>query len=224
MLRIFGRKTSSNVQTVMWAVGELGLEHERIDVGGPFGGTDTAEFRAMNPNGLVPVIEDDGLVVFESNAITRYLAARHGAASGLWSDDPRVNAIGDMWMEWAKTTVYPVLIPGIFITLVRTPSKDRDPVRFEAQRKQLAAVMAIADGQLTLTVNNPDSGSATEELAVSYDRDPLEIGFNAKYLLDITNQLSGSDAVFMLADPGSPTLVRDTAGDDALYVLMPMRV
>ncbi|MCB1386308.1 MAG: glutathione S-transferase family protein [Nitratireductor sp.] len=148
MLRIFGRKTSSNVQTVMWAVGELGLEHERIDVGGPFGGTDTAEFRAMNPNGLVPVIEDDGLVVFESNAITRYLAARHGAASGLWSDDPRVNAIGDMWMEWAKTTVYPVLIPGIFITLVRTPSKDRDPVRFEAQRKQLAAVMAIADGQL----------------------------------------------------------------------------
>ena len=59
---------------------------------------------------------------------------------------------------------------------------------------------------------------------MGYDRDPLEIGFNAKYLLDITNQLSGSDAVFMLADPGSPTLVRDTAGDDALYVLMPMRV
>ena len=84
--------------------------------------------------------------------------------------------------------------------------------------------LALSDGQLTLTVNNPDSGSATEELAVGYDSDPLEIGFNAKYLLDITAQLSGTDAVFMLADAGSPTLVRDMAGDDALYVLMPMRV
>jgi DNA polymerase-3 subunit beta len=77
---------------------------------------------------------------------------------------------------------------------------------------------------LTLTVNNPDSGSATEEVAVGYDNDSMEIGFNAKYLLDITSQLSGEDAIFLLADAGSPTLVRDTAGDDALYVLMPMRV
>ncbi|MCC0035150.1 MAG: DNA polymerase III subunit beta [Hoeflea sp.] len=99
-----------------------------------------------------------------------------------------------------------------------------DRVSTISSERGRAVKLAIADGQLTLTVNNPDSGSATEELAVSYDRDPLEIGFNAKYLLDITNQLSGSDAVFMLADPGSPTLVRDTAGDDALYVLMPMRV
>ena len=99
-----------------------------------------------------------------------------------------------------------------------------DRVSTISSERGRAVKLAIADGQLTLTVNNPDSGSATEELAVGYDRDPLEIGFNAKYLLDITNQLSGSDAVFMLADPGSPTLVRDTAGDDALYVLMPMRV
>ena len=84
--------------------------------------------------------------------------------------------------------------------------------------------LALTDGQLLLTVNNPDSGSATDELAVGYDNEPLEIGFNAKYLLDITAQLSAGEAIFMLADAGSPTLIRDTAGDDALYVLMPMRV
>ncbi|WP_275787875.1 DNA polymerase III subunit beta [Pararhizobium gei] len=99
-----------------------------------------------------------------------------------------------------------------------------DRVSTISSERGRAVKLALSDGQLTLTVNNPDSGSATEELAVGYDSDPLEIGFNAKYLLDITAQLSGSEAVFMLADAGSPTLVRDMAGDDALYVLMPMRV
>lgn len=99
-----------------------------------------------------------------------------------------------------------------------------DRVSTISSERGRAVKLALSDGQLTLTVNNPDSGTATEELAVGYDDDPIDIGFNAKYLLDITNQLSGSDAVFLLADPGSPTLVHDTAGDDALYVLMPMRV
>jgi DNA polymerase III subunit beta len=103
-------------------------------------------------------------------------------------------------------------------------AKAVDRVSTISSERGRAVKLALDAGQLTLTVNNPDSGSATEELAVGYDADPLEIGFNAKYLLDITNQLSGSDAMFMLADPGSPTLVRDSAGDDALYVLMPMRV
>ena len=99
-----------------------------------------------------------------------------------------------------------------------------DRVSTISSERGRAVKLALVEGQLTLTVNNPDSGSATEELAVGYDNDPLEIGFNAKYLLDITSQLSGTEAVFMLADAGSPTLVRDLAGDDALYVLMPMRV
>jgi DNA polymerase-3 subunit beta len=99
-----------------------------------------------------------------------------------------------------------------------------DRVSTISSERGRAVKLALTEGQLTLTVNNPDSGSATEELAVGYENDPLEIGFNAKYLLDITAQLSGTEAVFMLADPGSPTLVRDLAGDDALYVLMPMRV
>lgn len=99
-----------------------------------------------------------------------------------------------------------------------------DRVSTISSERGRAVKLALAEGQLTLIVNNPDSGSATEELPVGYQNDPLEIGFNAKYLLDITAQLSGDEAVFMLADPGSPTLVRDLAGDDALYVLMPMRV
>jgi DNA polymerase III subunit beta len=99
-----------------------------------------------------------------------------------------------------------------------------DRVSTISSERGRAVKLALGEGQLTLTVNNPDAGSATEELAVGYESDPLEIGFNAKYLLDITSQLSGTEAVFMLADPGSPTLVRDLAGDDALYVLMPMRV
>lgn len=99
-----------------------------------------------------------------------------------------------------------------------------DRVSTISSERGRAVKLALADGQMTLTVNNPDSGSATEELPVGYESDPLEIGFNAKYLLDITGQLTGSEAVFLLADPGSPTLVRDLAAEDALYVLMPMRV
>ena len=99
-----------------------------------------------------------------------------------------------------------------------------DRVSTISSERGRAVKLAIREGQLVLTVNNPDSGSATEELAVGYDNEPIEIGFNAKYLLDITGQLTGTDAVFMLADPGSPTLVRETKDEDALYVLMPMRV
>ncbi len=99
-----------------------------------------------------------------------------------------------------------------------------DRVSTISSERGRAVKMAIADGLVTLTVNNPDSGSATEELAASYDSDGVDIGFNAKYLLDITSQLQGSEAVFMLADSGSPTLIRDGSDESALYVLMPMRV
>jgi DNA polymerase-3 subunit beta len=87
-----------------------------------------------------------------------------------------------------------------------------------------AVKLSIAEGQVTLTVNNPDSGSATEELAADYEADPIEIGFNARYLLDVAAQLSGSEARFLLADAGSPTLVQDEGDESTLYVLMPMRV
>jgi DNA polymerase-3 subunit beta len=99
-----------------------------------------------------------------------------------------------------------------------------DRVSTISSERGRAVKLSIADGQVTLVVNNPDSGSATEELAADYSSDPIEIGFNAKYLLDVTAQLSGNKAKFMLADAGSPTLIHDTTDDDALYVLMPMRV
>jgi DNA polymerase-3 subunit beta len=78
--------------------------------------------------------------------------------------------------------------------------------------------------RLTLSVNNPEGGSATEEIDVGYTAAPMEIGFNARYLLDIAGQLESDEVVFKLADSGSPTVVRDSADDTALYVLMPMRV
>ncbi len=99
-----------------------------------------------------------------------------------------------------------------------------DRVSTISSERGRAVKLAVSDSQLTLTVNSPDSGTATEELAVGYDSDDIEIGFNARYLLDITSQLSGEETVFMLADPGSPTLIKDGGDDQTLYVLMPMRV
>jgi DNA polymerase-3 subunit beta len=106
----------------------------------------------------------------------------------------------------------------------QTFSQAVDRVSTISSERGRAVKMAIADGQVTLTVNNPDSGSATEEIPADYDSEPLEIGFNARYLLDVAAQLSGGDARFLLADAGSPTLIQDTSDEHALYVLMPMRV
>ncbi len=99
-----------------------------------------------------------------------------------------------------------------------------DRVSTISSERGRAVKLSIASGQVTFTVNNPDSGSAVEEIAADYDSDPIEIGFNARYLLDVAAQLSGSDAQFMLADAGSPTLISDISDEQALYVLMPMRV
>ncbi len=99
-----------------------------------------------------------------------------------------------------------------------------DRVSTISSERGRAVKLSIGDGQVTLAVNNPDSGSATEELAADYASDPIEIGFNAKYLLDVAAQLTGTQARFMLADSGSPTLIHDMADEDTLYVLMPMRV
>lgn len=110
MLKIWGRASSVNVQKVLWAAEELGLAYERIDLGGKFGGTGDPAYRAKNPNGLIPTIEDsDGtpegtVVVWESNAILRYLAARYGAGS-LWPDPPALRSEADRWMDWALTAI-----------------------------------------------------------------------------------------------------------------------
>jgi glutathione S-transferase len=125
MLKIWGRKNSINVQKAMWAVGELGLTHERIDAGGPFGGLDTEEFRAMNPNARVPVIDDDGAIVWESQVIVRYLAAKYGDG-GIWPSDPVARAQSDQWMEWTTTDLQPAFIGGVFWNFYRTPEPQRN--------------------------------------------------------------------------------------------------
>lgn len=99
-----------------------------------------------------------------------------------------------------------------------------DRVSTISSERGRAVKLALSNGQLVLTVNSPDAGTATEELPVGYEAEEIEIGFNARYLLDITGQLSGDSAVFMMADPGSPTLIRDGGDEGTLYVLMPMRV
>jgi len=124
MLKVWGRRSSANVQKVMWLVGVLQLAHEHIPAGGPYGVVSELKFRAMNPNGLVPVIEDDGLVMWESNAILRYLAATYGKGT-FWSDEPRKRALVDQWTDWAGTTFQPNII-GLFWNYWRTPENQRN--------------------------------------------------------------------------------------------------
>jgi glutathione S-transferase len=146
MLRIWGRTNSINVQKVMWAVGEVGRPHERIDVGGAFGGLDSAEYRALNANGRIPTIEDDGVVVWESNACVRYLAARY-SADGLWPEDPVARAGADMWMDWQQTTLLTDMTT-VFWGLVRTPEAERDHVAIEAAAGRLGGLWRRLDNHL----------------------------------------------------------------------------
>ena len=124
MLKIWGRTSSINVQKVMWTVAELGLAHEQIDLGGRFGGLNTLEHQARNPHGLIPVIDDDGTIVWESHAIIRYLVARYGDGT-LWPHDPSARASADMWMEWAQTTLQRNFIQ-FFWASYRTPEDEQD--------------------------------------------------------------------------------------------------
>ena len=99
-----------------------------------------------------------------------------------------------------------------------------DRVSTISSERGRAVKLSMAEGRMTLSVTNPDSGSATEEIEVDYDASPLDIGFNARYLMDIAAQLDGDTALLKLADPGSPTVIQDREGAPALYVLMPLRV
>jgi glutathione S-transferase len=146
MLKIWGRTNSINVQKVMWAVGELGRPHERIDVGGAFGGLDGAEYRALNANGRIPTIQDDGVVVWESNACVRYLAARYDTG-GLWPEDPVVRAGADMWMDWQQTTLLTDMTT-VFWGLVRTSEAERDYPAIENAAGRLGSFWRRLDDHL----------------------------------------------------------------------------
>jgi len=148
MLKVWGRKTSVNVQKVMWAVGELGLAHQRFDYGGEFGKLDTPEYIQLNPNRRVPTIDDHGFVLWESNAIVRHLGQRYGRGT-LSPADEQTFAKSDAWMDWALSTLYPDIISTCFIQLVRTPADERDDEVVEAAARRIGEKLAILNRQLT---------------------------------------------------------------------------
>lgn len=146
MLRIWGNADSVNVQKVLWCCEELGLGYERIDAGRHFGVVDTPSFLALNPNGLVPTLDDDGFVVWESGTILRYLAARHGAGT-LWPLDPRARADADRWVDWSNSTLWPSLVP-LFRAFYRTPAERRDDAQVERDRQEALSVLQVLDAHL----------------------------------------------------------------------------
>ena len=150
MLKIWGRNTSSNVQKVIWALAEMKLPFERIDVGGAFGKTKDQFYLAMNPNSLVPTLEEeDGFTMWESNSIVRYLAAKHGTGT-LEPKDPHERARASQWMDWMLTVCAPA-IHGLFWGLIRTPPEKRDHAHIDESREKTAAALRMLDAQLGKT-------------------------------------------------------------------------
>ena len=143
---LWGRASSSNVQKVMWALAEIGLEHDRIDAGGRYGRTDTPEFGAMNPARRVPVWQQDGLTLWESHAILRHLG--RGPAAPLWPSDPSTRAIADQWMEFATSTLLPPFV-GVFWQMVRMPPADRSQDALAGHLKALDLALDMLEGQLS---------------------------------------------------------------------------
>jgi glutathione S-transferase len=146
MLKIHGRINSINVQKVVLACEELKLPYVRHDAGGAFGIVQTAAYKAMNPNSLVPVLVDGDLVLWESNAIVRYLAAKYGAGT-LWPVDPAARALSDRWMDW-QTTNLSVKMHAAFWGLIRTDPEKQDAAAIAVSAAATEASMAILDAAL----------------------------------------------------------------------------
>jgi glutathione S-transferase len=143
MLTIWGRLNSHNVKKVAWFAREIDLPHVRHDIGGQFGMTDA--YKAMNPNALIPTIEDDGLVLWESNAILRYLAHRY-APEALYPADPALRAAGDKWMDWQFS--FAEAQRDAFVNLVRRKPEDRDAAAIAASAAKAGKAMATLETAL----------------------------------------------------------------------------
>ena len=148
MLTVYGRKTSSNVQALMWGIGEMALAVNRLDYGEVYGGTDTAEFRARNPHGKIPVlVTQTGEALFETAAILRYLAGLHGSDS-FWPADPLARAQVDMWADWAKNDVARNFTGPIFWRNTRTLPERRDTAAISAALDVFEAELSVAETRL----------------------------------------------------------------------------
>ena len=148
MLTVWGRRSSSNVQALMWCIGELGLPFRRHDAGHRYGGTDTPAFLAMNPNGTVPVLQDsDGGFLWETGAILRYLAGRYGDP-GFWPPEGAGRALVDRWAEWSKINVAMAFTAPVFWRVVRTAPAKQEPAAIARAVQDLDRTLDIAEAQL----------------------------------------------------------------------------
>jgi glutathione S-transferase len=145
MLKIWGRRDAPNVQKVLWACAELGLEFERIDKGGPFGGADDPAYLALNPNGLVPTIVDDGFVLWESHAILRYLVART-PGQALVPDDLQGRARVDQWLDW-QVVHQAAAVRGLAM-LFRPGAPPADPAQLQQAVAAAEHAFGLLDRQL----------------------------------------------------------------------------
>jgi glutathione S-transferase len=149
MIKIWGRTDSSNVQKVLWCCGELGIEFERQDWGGKFGGNKEPDYLAMNPNGLVPTLKDGDFVLWESNSIMRYLNAKY-AQGKLLPSTPEGMAKANRWMDWQLSAFNPIIVPLFFAT-VRTPPDKRDPQAIQSATEKTAKAWQMVEEQLAQT-------------------------------------------------------------------------
>jgi glutathione S-transferase len=148
MLKLWGRASSSNVMKVLWTLEELGLDCERIDAGGAFGRTRDPEYRAMNPMGLVPTLqEEDGWALWESNAIVRYLCNRHAPGGPLYPAAPRARAEVETWMDWTLGHLTAPMVT-IFFTHVRLAEHERDWKAEARAREDAGRLWRIVDGRV----------------------------------------------------------------------------
>ncbi len=147
MLRVWGRVNSINVQKVLWVLAELNVPYERIEAGMQFGVVNTPEYKAMNPNSRVPTINDDGLVLWESNAIVRYLCAKHSVGK-LCPTDLHVKADADRWMDWVSINVNPVITP-VFWGLIRTPADKRNMAEIDASAVKTGETFGVLEQGLS---------------------------------------------------------------------------
>ena len=146
MMKIWGRRNSINVMKVLWIADELGLEFQQIDAGLQYGVVDTPEYAAMNPNRRVPTMNDDGLILFESNVICRYLASKH-ARSDLLPIDLANRFSVERWMDWGSISISQGMTP-LFWQLVRTPEEKRNPATIASALVESERCMRIINDQV----------------------------------------------------------------------------
>jgi glutathione S-transferase len=148
MLTVYGRKSSFNLQKVMWLVSELGIAHKHVELGGSFGGLDRAEFLAMNPHGRIPVVDDSGIIVWESHAILRYVAAKYSSETSFWNANPVERAKADQWMDWSQTALQPAFLIGVFWGWYRMPEAKRNMTAVNKALEQTNNYLRHVDRQL----------------------------------------------------------------------------